>query len=84
MGAAHDSPPIPPGAIDLNSPVLKSAREFSTTLATAHATAVIMLGVSDTGQLMLSMEVPGGPIHALGLLAAASALLAPRPNASPQ
>ena len=84
MGPAHDSPPIPPGAIDLNSPVLKSAREFSTTLATAHATAVIMLGVSDTGQLMLSMEVPGGPVHAIGLLNTAAYLLAPRPNVRPQ
>ena len=84
MGATHDSPPIPPGAIDLNNPILKTARDFSTTLATAHATAVIMVGVSNTGQLMISMEVPGGPVHAIGLLNTAAYLLAPRPNVRPQ
>ena len=56
------------GAVDLASPVVKCINEFKSQMVQGHASAVVLVGVTDGGNVVLSRLAPGGDVQFLGLL----------------
>lgn len=76
-----EHPSLPPnlqGAIDLTDPVQKVLSSFKGIIEQQRIKSVVLLGLTDDGNVALTFHAPGGTIQALGLLAAASAILTQR------
>ena len=76
-----EHPSLPPnlqGAIDLTDPVQKVLSSFKAVIAEQRIKTVVLVGLSEDGNVALTFHAPGGTIQALGLLAAASSILTQR------
>jgi hypothetical protein len=79
-GEGYDNEPTPlrpiqetlQGGIDLASPVQNAGRQFLTQLAMQGGTGLVMIGVTNDGQVLTTSLVPGGLMQLLGMLQMAS------------
>jgi hypothetical protein len=67
------------GAIDLEDPVQKCIAGFVGVMAQHRGASVVLIGLTLDGNVALTYHAPNGTIQALGLLAAANAILASGP-----
>ena len=63
------------GAVDLGNPLLIMARRFLEQCAVVNVKALFMVAQDAQGRIMLVGDAPGGPVHGLGLMAAASLII---------
>ena len=76
-----EHPSLPPdlqGALDLTDPVQKVLASFKGIIEQQKIKAIVLIGLTDDGNVALTFHAPGGTIQALGLIAAASSILTQR------
>ena len=67
------------GAVDLTDPIQVLLTQFGALMAKEKGIAAVMVGLTVDGNIAVTFHAPaGGTIQALGLIAAASAMLATR------
>lgn len=71
-------PSLPPdlsGAIDLTDPVQICLANFKQLATEQRVKAIVLIGLTDKGDVALSFHAPSGAVQALGMLAAADAVI---------
>lgn len=79
---SQQHPSLPPpdleGAVDLASPVQIGLAQFKKMIAEVHGVAFVAVGMTGDSNIVLSFHAPGGLVQALGMLTAATQMVANR------
>ena len=76
--ADQQHPSLPPNlasAIDLTDPVQKALVSFKQLAIEQRLKAIVLIGLTETGDVALSFHSPSGAVLALGMLATADAII---------